>query len=546
MKLSFALTAAILRVALAAPLFVNTTSVAPAQNTLAVEPMTADNNLAVESYSVDANNELAADPFHSDFISESDIDLDIISNEDLETLLKLFNATEPKPISPDSSSEGHKLVSRSAEHSVFEIYRNMPQSLFKQFRETSGTSDEVCNTYSSAFMPYTGFRFVTTSKLLLGTLLTKKTSHLVYCYQGKEITRASNKISYGKREILWGTKYCFTDADTNRGIIKGGPFVDGCYAPARIARAQQGETAFGVSWRRPERIYGGLFRVPRTSGKVVNDFAVPVSPLIADEPYMGFIENRQIEKNPLHKEIHINVPAAYTPDYYGEHYPMASDSWAKYIDIKEEYKPILPERLPLDSSSSVQWVTLIRWIFMNDIILAQFKNIYQEMPWRPDIIASAIMGTASTESLEAAGIADIKSRLGLDKVLEIIKGDDIVRALPVEDKDILNNDIVESMPYDLKEPTNDIVESIPVKAAGIPVLPGAPGSGGTFMPITKHPYKQPDWLIKLRKKIVKEGLTAGGAAYRNTMNQVKTRLVMIEDKQFAKFIYMTISYMINP
>lgn len=65
-------------------------------------------------------------------------------------------------------------------------------------------TDAICDAYSSKYMPYTGFRFFTTSEL--GWLfLHKKTSHLVYCYQGKEITRSSLPMSFGK-EIFFGVK----------------------------------------------------------------------------------------------------------------------------------------------------------------------------------------------------------------------------------------------------------------------------------------------------------------------------------------------------
>lgn len=411
--------------------------------------------------------------------------------------------------------------------STIAMYRSLPNSLYNIFRQTQGASDAVCSTYSSAFMPYTGFRFITTSLLHFGAYTTQKTSTLVYCYQGKEVTRTSKKVPHSKRDILWGTRYCFSKEQSLAGLTKGGPLLDGCYVPARMARAKYTETAMAVSWRRPERVYGGLFKVPQTGTAVANDIAVPVAPLLADEPYMGHIQRVDYKKG-----ASVSLPHAYTPDYYGERYPLATDSWAKYIDVKEDYKPILPERLPLDTKGYVQWVAILRWVFMNDIILSQVKNIYQEMPWRPEIFAAAVMGTAPEKELRAAGVpTDIRARLGLDKL--------VPHTGPYHQS--TNSQTARPTPHPL---TSTSAARNVAAAAGIPTIPGIPGS--PFMPIHKTPYKQPKWLAQLRKKAVHAGLSAGGVAYRTTMNQVKTRLVMVEDKRFAKFLYLVVSYMVNP
>lgn len=416
-----------------------------------------------------------------DFISVEDFEDDSISLQDYDRFVNFWNSTN------DDDLISAQDFSIDASNSA---YREQSGSLFNIFRSASGTSDDVCTPYSSAFMPYTGFRFVTTSHYNYKLFFTHKLSNLVYCYQGKEVTRASAKIPFGKRDILWGSKYCFSQDATQKGVRNGGPAIEGCYVPARTARAHHGETVMGISWRRPERLYGGLFRLPKNSGKVVNDAAIPVSPLIADEPYMGF--TKSISKG----RSEVSVPQAYTPDYYGNHYPLASDAWAKYIDVTEAYKPILPERIPLDSNGYIQWVTIFRWIFLNEILLAQLKDIYQEMPWAPEILAASLMGTASVEEMQKANIPlDIVHQLGID-------------------------------------------------ALQLPTVPSMPGSN--FMPVYQTPYSQPDWLLKLEQKLIDTGLTAIGFAFRTTMNQVRTRLSLVEDKRFAKFIYMTISYIINP
>lgn len=409
----------------------------------------------------------------SDFIDFSSFDdEDSITMEDFERLFQNWNSTTED-------------MAYAQDVSIDDSY----SSVYNQ-QQSFGNHNDVCAPYSSAFMPYTGFRFITTSHYKYKPFFTHKLSNLVYCYQGKEVARVSNKIPFGKRDILWGSKYCFTQDATKKGVMNGGPAIEGCYVPARTARAHHGETVMGISWRRPERLYGGLFRLPKNSGKVVNDAAIPVSPLIADEPYMGF--TKALAKG----RAEVSVPHAYTPDYYCDYYPLASDGWAKYIDISEEYKPILPERIPLDRDGYIQWITIFRWIFLNEILLAQLKDIYQEMPWAPEILAASLMGTASAEEMQKANIPlDLVHQLGID-------------------------------------------------ALQLPTVPSMPGSN--FMPVYQTPYSQPDWLIKLEMKLFDTGLTAVGFAFRTTMNQVRTRLSMIEDKRFAKFIYVTISYVINP
>lgn len=459
-----------------------------------------------------------------DFISETDFDIDVISKQDYARLFLGNGSRESDTGNVQATGFGYlrdtkqtdMLSPKDITDSTIAMYRSLPNSLYNIFCQTYGASDTVCSTYSSAFMPYTGFRFITTSHLHFGAYTTHKTSTLVYCYQGKEVTRTSKNVPHSKRDILWGSHYCFSKEQSLAGLTKGGPLLDGCYVPARMARAKYTETAMAVSWRRPERVYGGLFKVPQTG--IANDIAVPVAPLLADEPYMGYIQRGDSQKG-----ASVSLPHAYTPDYYAERYPWATDSWAKYIDVKEDYKPILPERLPLDTKGYVQWVAILRWVFMNDIILSQVKNIYQEMPWRPEIFAAAVMGTVPEKELRAARVpTDIRARLGLEKLVPQVRQ---------------YHRSTDPLGPVLSTPHNVI-------AAGIPTIPGIPGS--PFMPIHKTPYKQPKWLAQLRKKTVHAGLSAGGVAYRTTMNQVKTRLVMVKDKRFAKFLYLVVSYMVNP
>lgn len=208
---------------------------------------------------------------------------------------------------------------------------------------SGSSSNNVCKTYSSVYMPYTGFRFLGVS-VLSRLARYNRYSILVYCHQGKEAARSIQPYSGDKKDILWGTKYCFTD---NSNVDNDGttPKVTGCYIPVRSARNWARESFTGNNWNQPERIYGGLFTYGKGGRRNVvydNLYAIPVAPLIFDEPYMGFIELTSMRKTVLH------VPCAYTPDYYGPSYPMFSDIWAQYMDINEVYTYKLPSsELPL-------------------------------------------------------------------------------------------------------------------------------------------------------------------------------------------------------
>lgn len=122
-----------------------------------------------------------------DFIQATNENLasSYISPEDYHRIIAAMNNTE---------TDGEDMFSAQGFNNP--LYREYDGSLFQVFRHNDGNSenDEVCNTMSAPYMPYTGFRFITTAKVSV-LFFRKKTSSLVYCYQGKEIARASKKPS---------------------------------------------------------------------------------------------------------------------------------------------------------------------------------------------------------------------------------------------------------------------------------------------------------------------------------------------------------------
>lgn len=405
-----------------------------------------------------------------DFIQATNENLasSYISPEDYHRIIAAMNNTE---------TDGEDMFSAQGFNNP--LYREYDGSLFQVFRHNDGNSenDEVCNTMSAPYMPYTGFRFITTAKVSV-LFFRKKTSSLVYCYQGKEIARASKKPSFGDRDIVWGAPYCFKYEDTIKGLIRGGPSVEGCYVPARMVTTFNTETIMGVSWRRPERLYGGLFRYPGNGyNKLSNEAAIPVAPLMSDEPYMGYAETvgRMTTK--------FTVPIAYTPDYYGQSYPMVSDSWSKYIDINEEYKPLVATTWPFTKDGEFDWMIALKELIKSEALWEQLKTIYQEMPWNPEIgelVADVIKGKADAEDLINAGIS----------------------------KDLIRTEAYGPLHFGfLQQRASD------------------PSIG--------------EWAADIAFDIA-------GAEFRLVVNQLKTRMVLIENKRFARFMYMMISRLLAP
>lgn len=182
--------------------------------------------------------------------------------------------------------------------------------------------DDHCNTYSSVFVPYTGFRVFHQIKFKMGI---EHSTHLVYCYRGR-VTAHTSVINRIDQNVNYKDTMCIRESEPLA------PNANGCY---RIAR--RSTTPSMIPWLRSESFIGGLFRCPTNdeNGPCNNDDAVPVAPLIGDEPYMGI--------NDIHSPLSyaMRIPVAYTPDYFNYMYPRDSDKWARFIDINEDYiRPI--------------------------------------------------------------------------------------------------------------------------------------------------------------------------------------------------------------
>lgn len=201
------------------------------------------------------------------------------------------------------------------------------------------TSDKVCETMSNSFMPYTGFRFMTSVILTARAVVYRRYSVLVYCHEGRVATKALKGIPQYENDILWGTEYCFP----KEPILQNVPTPEGCIVPARSSRAWNIEAGLLWTWNKPERSYGGLFRYPGRLFKdqydqhhLNNDVFVPVLPLITDEPYLGSVGVDTLGY------MSVNIPLAYTPDYYSYAYPRDSDVWAAFLDVNENYLLMMP------------------------------------------------------------------------------------------------------------------------------------------------------------------------------------------------------------
>lgn len=193
--------------------------------------------------------------------------------------------------------------------------------------------DDHCNTYSSIFYPYTGFRVFRELKFTVtnpvnedGTGFVHST-HLVYCFRGRVTAHTSVVNRNNEVGINYQDKMCIHEREPFA------PDARGCY---RVAKKEQ--LPMVVPWFRSEGFIGGLFRCmsddPDTTGDEAgcsNEEAMPVAPLVGDEPYMGLAD--------VHSPLRylLRVPVVYTPDYFSYLYPRGSDMWAQYIDIESEY-----------------------------------------------------------------------------------------------------------------------------------------------------------------------------------------------------------------
>lgn len=201
--------------------------------------------------------------------------------------------------------------------------------------------DFECETYSSVFYPYTGYRFLRKYELTFALFPVKTSLRFVFCHRGRVVSE--QQVWYdedgaegrdGQPLFRWDRTFCITEREPFT------PDARGCFRMARRARYVD----FGAPLYPREAFVGGLFKCPHNgtgdpqdpvgydaAACADNELVTPAAPLIADEPYAGIFELHNPWKFLYHE------PLFYTPDYYSQVYPRFDENWSRYIDINEDY-----------------------------------------------------------------------------------------------------------------------------------------------------------------------------------------------------------------
>lgn len=87
-----------------------------------------------------------------------------------------------------------------------------------------------------------------------------------------------------------------------------------------------------VYW--PDTFVGGVFKCPLDE-PCTNDNAIPIAPLLADEPW-HFLRKFSMWT------VTARFPIMYSPDFTGHHYPhiKGNNDWARYLDVNERYRTV--------------------------------------------------------------------------------------------------------------------------------------------------------------------------------------------------------------
>lgn len=188
--------------------------------------------------------------------------------------------------------------------------------------------DDNCNTYTSVFHPFTGFRiFQQVDFFRLSRKVDYKTT-IIYCENGivtssSTISNPNNQIGINDEEII-----CIDEHK------QGTPNTIGCY---KIAYRKSIPEFF--PWFRSESFVAYLFRCPDVDSdknyKCTNKNASPIGPLIGDEPYMALADIH----NPA--RYGIRIPTFYVPDTMNYIYPVTDYKESQYIDIDSNYSLVL-------------------------------------------------------------------------------------------------------------------------------------------------------------------------------------------------------------
>ncbi|ANB15395.1 hypothetical protein AWJ20_3022 [Sugiyamaella lignohabitans] len=177
--------------------------------------------------------------------------------------------------------------------------------------------EPACNTATSIFMPWTGFRVSRQTATRTRPWETVYEMRISYCWRGSEYFVTT--ISTGGGWIAWNSTFCIEETPYTSEIA-------GCFKLARRMRYSSIDSPL----YHPDTFVGGLF-LCESETLCTNYGAVPISPMITDQPYMVWYEN-----SPNHTEV---IPLLYTPDRSSVFYPRVNSEWASYIDINEEYDP---------------------------------------------------------------------------------------------------------------------------------------------------------------------------------------------------------------
>jgi hypothetical protein len=170
-----------------------------------------------------------------------------------------------------------------------------------------------------------------------------------YCWQGTEYGAIFYSDVDSSQWLQWNAVFCIED----------NPAADigGCYKMARRKLYAKEE----ILLLRPDTFVGGLFSC-ESGTNCSNKAAVPVAPLLVDEPYMVWHDTF-----PKYVEI---VPFLYTPDRSSIYYPRIDTSWAKYIDIDEDYD----ESLDDDETEIARNDRLLRVVHVLEASMGMLSN----------------------------------------------------------------------------------------------------------------------------------------------------------------------------
>lgn len=251
-------------------------------------------------------------------------DLDTFSSSmEPELYQKWFNEVAP-PVLPGSYIEKNNTVQTNLV--LGHSWRLLGDAPYYHYH-TSKVEDN-CNTYTSVFHPFTGFRiFQQVDFYRLSRKVDYRTT-IIYCENGivtssSTISNSNNQIGINDREIICIGKH-----------EQGTPNTIGCY---KIAYRRSIPRFF--PWFRSESFVAYLFRCPDIDSdnnyKCTNKNASPIGPLIGDEPYMALTDIH----NPA--RYGIRIPTFYVPDTMNYIYPVKDYKESQYIDINSNYSLIL-------------------------------------------------------------------------------------------------------------------------------------------------------------------------------------------------------------